>query len=386
MREEASVRLVGLPLSISALLFTALALPAHAATIVVDVGGSSAYATIQAGIDASTSGDTVLVMPGTYAGTGNRDIYFNGREITLLAEDGPQQTLIASNRYARGFILYQGEGNSAVIDGFTIRDAGLWTSQGNNGGGIYCRNSAPTVRNCVFDDCFAFGGSQMMYGAGGGIYCEASDGMLVEDCVFASCRGLGGGGVYASGGEITLTRCRFEDCSGYYTAGGVSLGPGCLSPISECTFVGCTSSRSAGALSVYQSMAVIERCTFVGNIGAQGVVHFGQTSSTLQDCIIAFNDAAAVRCQTGANPEITHCVIFGNAGGDSLCGIHTDNLFVDPAFCDLAGGDLTLCADSPCLPSNNPWGESIGALGEGCLGCSSPVEPRSWGRIKALYR
>ncbi|MCK4511407.1 T9SS type A sorting domain-containing protein, partial [bacterium] len=37
-----------------------------------------------------------------------------------------------------------------------------------------------------------------------------------------------------------------------------------------------------------------------------------------------------------------------------------------PLFCSLADTNLTLHSDSPCLPANNPWGELIGALGEGC--------------------
>jgi hypothetical protein len=35
---------------------------------------------------------------------------------------------------------------------------------------------------------------------------------------------------------------------------------------------------------------------------------------------------------------------------------------------------------------NNPWGVLIGAHGEGCSPCTSPVERVSWGQIKAMYR
>ena len=56
--------------------------------------------------------------------------------------------------------------------------------------------------------------------------------------------------------------------------------------------------------------------------------------------------------------------------------------------CNLAGRDLTLCADSSCLPGavNNPWGEAIGAYGAGCGDCGMGTEESSWGSIKKRMR
>jgi hypothetical protein len=49
--------------------------------------------------------------------------------------------------------------------------------------------------------------------------------------------------------------------------------------------------------------------------------------------------------------------------------------------------DFTLCANSLCLPENNiDCDQLIGAYGEGCPPCDSPVESTSWGAIKAMYR
>lgn len=70
----------------------------------------------------------------------------------------------------------------------------------------------------------------------------------------------------------------------------------------------------------------------------------------------------------------THSCIFGNAGGDSLIGVHSDNIFVAPLFCDLSGGDVTLHDDSPCLPMGNPWGVLMGARGAGGCGTGTDGE------------
>jgi hypothetical protein len=82
---------------------------------------------------------------------------------------------------------------------------------------------------------------------------------------------------------------------------------------------------------------------------------------------------------------VTRCCFYGNSGGDTPCVSYTDILYENPWFCGLMLGDLTVNEVSVCLPENNPWGEQIGAFGEGCAG-AVPVESVSWGSIKAMYR
>ncbi len=67
-----------------------------------------------------------------------------------------------------------------------------------------------------------------------------------------------------------------------------------------------------------------------------------------------------------------------------MCGTATDIINVDPLFCDVTINDLTVAANSACLPAGNIWGRHLGALDQGCM--DSPVVDKSWGTIKAMFR
>ena len=80
----------------------------------------SDYLTIQAGINASINGDTVLVAPGTYS----ESIRFGGKKIVLKSESGASTTIIQPPQHRTIIIsLTNGEDTTTIIQGFTIRGA-----------------------------------------------------------------------------------------------------------------------------------------------------------------------------------------------------------------------------------------------------------------------
>ena len=73
-------------LLVPAVVMTCMALPALAADLLVAPDGSGPYATIQDAIDAAGSGDSVVLMAGTYWGTGNRNLESDG-SITIRRQN-----------------------------------------------------------------------------------------------------------------------------------------------------------------------------------------------------------------------------------------------------------------------------------------------------------
>jgi hypothetical protein len=135
--------------------------------------------------------------------------------------------------------------------------------------------------------------------------------------------------------------------------------------------------------------AQLSNCTFAGNGAPNGGALFCGPGGrvVLTDSILAFStQGGAVSCEgAGATPEIAYSCVFGNVGGNALCGTHYDNLFEDPLFCNYGAWDLTLDAESPCLPVNNPWNVLMGAYDKGCGGPAT-ARPATWTSIKAMYR
>ena len=123
-----------------------LAVPSQAEIIIVDDDWPYDFNNIQAAIDYSTNGDFIFVFPGTYSGPGNKDINFNGKDITVQSVDPTDPYIVAAtvidcnNYYTRGFNFHSDEDANSVLAGFTITNAH---------GAIHCYNSSPTIANCI---------------------------------------------------------------------------------------------------------------------------------------------------------------------------------------------------------------------------------------------
>jgi hypothetical protein len=287
-------------------------MPHPVTTVVVDAGGEGHFASIQEGLDAASVGDTVLVNGGTYVGPLNHALDFGGKAVLLIAPEGCSETVIDCGGAGPALVFDDGEGPSCVVDGFTFVNGAAETFFG---GGIVCSAaSSPTIRNCVVRDCNA-----SFFGAG--IYCEDGASPMLEGIVAVGNTSITGSGLYCKSGAAPA----------------------------------------------------VTNCTFASNPGHQ--ITAADASPIITNSIVAASPTGlAVNCQGVADPEITRSCVFGNSQGDSLCGSYYDNIFIDPLFCELEEGVVSLHDDSPCLPSGNPWGEMIGALGAGGCGVATGID------------
>jgi len=121
------------------------------------------YPTIQAAVNATWGGDTVIVRAGTYTGEGNRNITIN-KIITVKSETGPENTVIDCEGAGRGFTITN-VSNLTVLDGFKIINGSVTGT--NCGGGIYCSSASPKISNCIINGNSAYNGGGVCSSAGG---------------------------------------------------------------------------------------------------------------------------------------------------------------------------------------------------------------------------
>jgi len=225
------------------LLLTAAAVPGATLYVPDD------YWTIQEAVDASTSGDTIIVRPGVYA----ENVDLGGKSIVLTSEKGPHVTTIDGNRVGSVVTYAKGEGPGSVLRGFTItngydtRAAGILCSgvdalviAGNiirdneafqyhysHGGGIYCVDSRNLVlrNNRIMNNIVRSNGGAVNDSFGGGLYLSNCSNILLCNSVIAenevatnnSC----GAGIYASGSSLKVVNSTIVANEAYGEGGGI---------------------------------------------------------------------------------------------------------------------------------------------------------------------
>jgi hypothetical protein len=311
--------------------------------------------TIQAGISAASAGDTVVVACDTYY---EHDIVMKSGVHLRSATGAAGCAVIDAQLQGRGFLCV-GLGSETEFVGITIKNGkAVGDYPDNLGGGMYCSSASPVLKDMVFFDNFA--GSM-----GGGLCCRIESNPALSGVLFLSNRATDhGGGI------------EFWECPSA-TLADVTLAR--------------NNATYGGAISCFDSSPTLTNVTMALNSASYGggVYCSHWANPTIRRSILSFGRGGLpVYCYGRGEPDVLQCVVFGDATADTLCGTSSGVLKLDPRFCAMHDDDYSLCSNSPCLPSSpaNPWGVLIGAVGQGCSDCDSPVAPSSWGRIKALYR
>jgi hypothetical protein len=330
-------------------------------------GNGSAAAPFQTILQAmlpAIDGDEILLRDGVYVGSGNREIAFGGRAVTVRSEHGPASCVIDLQGLGRAFTVDSAVESGARIEGLTFRDG----FSSDRGGAIHVTKAPIAIRGCVFESCQVTTNNG---GFGGAIYL-ASSAARIEDCVFLAnsvqgTPGGGGGAIYStvSGSlqpdPLRILRCTFLGNSGQ-EGGAVHVSSQVQFYLSHCRFLANVAVRRGGGLaarmdsgSSFGPISKIGECLFAGNIAGEygGGVHFETPCCTnvgvawLTGSTLVANQAGIAgggTCVIGAtNVNMVNCIAWGSSAPNGsqlalgkLGGSANSSLLVER--CDVQGG------------------------------------------------
>jgi len=290
----------------------------------------SQYTTIQAAINASVNGDTVLVAPGTYM----ENINFRGKNIvvtsTYYTTNNPAtiySTIIdGSNPVSPDtgscVIIASGEDSTTVLQGFAItRGTGTkWNDEHfagvyREGGGILVQYSSPIIKNNIIYNNEVTNLSGVTSTGGGGVRIGDSYVRFYNNIV------MNNTGRYGAGIVLNYTGGEYKNnviCSNY---GSFQYGAG----------------SGVWINNVFSRPLTIINNTIAGNSSTSGICGvYGGSFASLRNNIIWGNTGGT---QVSASLNINYSDVQGGYAG-------AGNINLDPMFAD---SNYILQAGSPCV-------------------------------------
>lgn len=349
---------------------------AGAAAWLVVPDQSGDFPTIQAAVDASASGDTIILADGIFTGDGNRDVTIYGTAVVIHSlSNNPSACIIDCEAEApdfhHAFVIDSVGGLGVAGDSpVVLRGITIMRADGHFGGGMVCSRSSLHIFDCVFDNNFAT--------YGGGIFASESCSVALTRCVFSANEAVGDGAVSFYGTDMNVLDCVFIGNGGMADGPGALWARGGTLNLEGSAFIG-NWAKYGGAIYLNEDLTTtISNCTFVGNqsqIEDGSALSINWAAVTIIDrSIFAFNGPGAAIAGCGDSTWVGCSDFFGNPDGN--WSVWTDclegalelngNFALDPLFCDSLGGAYTLASASPCLPASNSCGVLVGAYDQGC--------------------
>jgi parallel beta-helix repeat protein len=393
----------------------------HAGTIHVPADST----TIQGAIRGATTGDTVLVAPGTYF---ESSIDFLGKGIVVTGTDPADSAMVAAtvvqgDSTSSVFLFRTGEGGGSVLSGMTLTGGGglrgggvlcdgaspvisdnIITANyvGSAGGGIVCRNGArPSIlRNTIHQNSAA--------GFGGGIECETgADPTIGENRIADNLAAWGGGIACTSQSHPVIVDNAVKQNEASTAGGGIYIHHDSHPIVTGNSVTGNSTTgffNGGGGIAVADSSGpIIAGNTISGNAavgdplgGATGggIEVVGGSFPEIRGNVIrgnsAGNDGGGISVEESSAPWIVDNTISENTAGDGGGGIRNGgtsaaviegNLLADNGA-DIGGGIRCEPSSTPVLWNNTLSGNSA-ATGGGGLSCGASVSGLSglilWG-------
>ncbi len=231
--------------------------------------------TIQAGINFANDADTVLVQPGTYI----ENINFNGKNIVvsslfLTTQDTSyiSQTVIDGNQNGSVVTFENGEDSTAVLSGFTLKNgSGTYADPSASGydhylgGGVFCVNSSPNLKNLKIME------NTIEQGNGAGIYCYNSCPNLENVTISNNSAEWSGGGLFCrENSNISLINVAIINNSAGSSGGGIYLHSHSNALLENVIISGNIATGSGGGIQSYSSDPSMENVIISNNSGGWG--------------------------------------------------------------------------------------------------------------------
>lgn len=352
------------------------------------------YLTIQAGIDAASDGDTVLVADGIYNGVGNKNLDFKGKAITVTSENGAETCIIDCEADGRGFIFQSGEGEESVVSGFTLKNGSV-----DDGGGILCNNSSPTITNNIITNnlaAWAGGGIDCSWGSsatitnntitknranghgGGGIFLEKSSPIIDNNIITNNSAAANGGGIFCyNNSSPNITNNNLSDNSADW-GGGIRCYANGPSPIITNNIISGNSAIGGGGIDcgwwnddvpIGPSLIIANNVIHSNSATWNAGISFEKSTLTIINNTIAHNFAAekggGIEVSVDSSITILNTILWGNIPDEIYVDETSEiditysdiqggwpgegNIDADPKFVDPDLGDYYLSNCSPCI-------------------------------------
>jgi|GEM_PF-1212936 len=262
--------------------------------------------TVQAGLNAASPGDTVLVATGTYY----ENITWPAVDgIVLTSSGGRENTIIDGSGSDRVITIEQNSVTTAtVISGFTIQNG----SSSYMAGGILLYDSSPTLTDLIVTNntlTTSIGGnaigmsdsqgeishSIISYNTGsafaGGLFMTYQCSPSMDDLLFIGNSGNEGGAIYNDGSTLNITNSKFINNSG----------------------------GQAGALREAGNPPNLSNLLFYGNSGPIGAIKHGANQLTLSNVTFERNSSPELYAAGNqANSIVAHNCNFENSTGTAV--------------------------------------------------------------------
>ena len=391
------------------------------------------FPTIQGAIGSSSDGDSIVVGPGFYP----ESINFDGKSITvssLYLIEGDSlligATIIDAQEDGSVAVFSSGENSESILQGFTLQNGtGNEEDPDENGsyytygGGIYCEDSDPTIKDCIIRDnianegggggIFCYDSSPTFIGCtisgnetddvGGGLYSRSSSSPMFYDCLFYDNLAEFGGGCYMRNESSPLMEdVVFNDNTANNSGGGITLKDDANLTATGLHIINNEAEGLGGGLYVNNADPQLSFVLIAENLSSSGAGAYLRNTSVVEltNATIANNDAGlygnGIYMRDDVEVSMLNTVVWGNEtpqiyfrsegsdvelsvdhsiveGGEDGIEVNDNgdldwgngNLDDEPYFCNISESNYFVRENSPCL-DGGAGGSLIGCFDAGC--------------------